>query len=198
MVVGNGRIPPHGALSTLPDSKQDYISILLPDWFRVYKGKRIIKIYGTQLYQVYSDDRIHDYNYDAEMPMEATLHSNVVGNNNTGTLVDPSPELPDAAGPPKPGMWIPSGPASGDINDLYNQYVLTANNFYTPKTYEYTDNSLQELRFWFKNRYGAILPVYYIFHDPDNTLIYATFLLFKIEIELLTVKDEKYYIQPRE
>jgi hypothetical protein len=72
MVVGNGRIPPHDALPTLPDSKQDYISILLPDWFRVYKGKRIIKIYGTQLYQVYSDDRVHDYNYDAETPLEAT------------------------------------------------------------------------------------------------------------------------------
>jgi hypothetical protein len=172
---------------------------LLPDWFRVYNGKKIIKIYGTQLYHVYANFESINYDYDVETPLAATLHSNVVGNNNTGTLVDPNPDLPDQAGPEDPNLWSPTGPSDGDINNIYHQYVLTANNFYTPKTYEYTDPSIQELRFWFKNRYGVVVPIYYIRHyAEDNARWFATFLLFKIEIELLTVKDEKYSIQPRE
>jgi hypothetical protein len=187
MVVGNRRIPPFKSLSTLPDRKQDFISIQLPDWCRNFNGTRIIKVYGTQVFFIKANYTSTDYEFDGSMPLEATLHSNIAENSNAGVLVDPSPDLPP--GPTvKPGEWQAEGPFTGDINQIYDQYVLTTNNFYTPKTYEYTDKSILEARFWFKNRYGMTIPIYYVYHDTTSEgWFYTNFLIFKIEMELLTI-----------
>jgi hypothetical protein len=189
MIVGNGRIPVFNMLFDIENVKKDYIEIQLPDWFRSYKGKKIIKIYGTQLYQIFGNKTTQgDYQFDNETPLESTLHSNIVGSTNTGILIDPYPNLPDADGPNIKDQWIPQGPFSGGINDIYDQYVLTANNFYTPKTYEYTEGIDKNgtLRFWFKNKYGVTIPIFYVCH-VDETVFYSSFLLFKIEMELLTL-----------
>jgi hypothetical protein len=119
--------------------------------------------------------------------LEATLHSNIARESNTGTLVD-YVDVPimneDGHGPE---FYNPDRPSSDSINDLYDGYVLTVNNFYTPKTYEYTDLSMLELQFWFKNRYGVKTPIFYIFNDKDHDVFASHFLLFKIECELLTI-----------
>jgi hypothetical protein len=187
MVVGNGRIPSLDTLRDIPSTKIDHISIILPEWFRTYTGKKIIKVYGTQLYSVLlpAVDGVQ-YQFDTDIPLEATLHSNIARESNTGILIEPYPDVPVLPPTPVPPVFYnPEGPSSENINELYDGYVLTVNNFYTPKTYEHTDPTLIELQFWFKNRYGVRLPVFYVYNEDDNHV--ANFLLFKIECELLTV-----------
>jgi hypothetical protein len=52
------------------------------------------------------------------------------------------------------------------------------------------------IEFWFKNRYGNTIPIYYIKKEPDtdadgepveNPATRYVFLMFKIECELLTL-----------
>jgi hypothetical protein len=95
MVVGNGRIPTLESLPDIPDAKVDYISVILPEWFRTYNGKRIIKIYGTQLYNLESPVGAIDYTFNTEIPLEATLHCNIARESNTGCLVEPFVGVPE-------------------------------------------------------------------------------------------------------
>jgi hypothetical protein len=192
MVVGNGRVPTYAALQTIPSRTVDHISVVLPEWFRNYSGKKYIKVYGTQVYFLKLETKIEDnkYTFDQLVPLEATLHSDIAKNTNTGSIIDPIPDLPAAPGNTEGAdwaqdMWVETGPFSGTIDDMYDQYVLTVNNFYTPKLYEYTDPTIQEIRFWFKNRYGVRLPIFQLVKkDIDN--FYSFVLLFKIEMELIT------------
>jgi hypothetical protein len=192
MVVGNGRVPTYSALQSLPNKNVDHISVELPDWFRNYNGRKYIKVYGTQVYflRLQSGDDDDKYTFDQIVPLEATLHSDIAKDTNTGIIVDPLPNLPAAPGPDETAIWgkkswWETGPFSGTINDIYDQYILTVNNFYTPKLYEYTDPTIQEIRFWFKNRYGVRMPIFYLIKNDANDLLSAM-LLFKIEMELIT------------
>jgi hypothetical protein len=190
MVVGNGRIPKFEMLRNLPNTKIETITAQIPEWFRTYNGRKIIKIYGTQLYQIYGNYNFQDYQFDSSTPLEATIHSNITKDGNTGLIIEPLENLPPAERDPgiSPDYWEPTGPFSGTVNDIYENYVLTANNFYTPKTYEYTDTSITEVKFWFKNRYGVKIPIFYVY-NPENggTDFMSTFLIFKIELELMTI-----------
>jgi hypothetical protein len=104
-------------------------------------------------------------------------------------MLDPLPNLPTAPGTGETSewgkqLWLETGPFSGTICDIYDQYVLTVNNFYTPKLYEYTDPTISEIQFWFKNRYGVKLPIFHLI--KKDTDLYSPMLLFKIEMELIT------------
>jgi hypothetical protein len=187
MVIGNGRIPKYEMLDTLPNTKVETITARIPEWFRTYKGKKIIKIYGTQLYQILGNETFGEYQFDTTTPLEATIHSNIARDHNTGVLKEPFEDLPPNVVPDgvSPDHWEPSAPSSAGINDLYDNYVLTANNFYTPKTYEYNDTTITEIKFWFKNRYGVSIPIFYVYNYDGGFL--SSFLLFKIEMELMTI-----------
>jgi hypothetical protein len=186
MIVGNGRIPSYDTLGDIPNTKINSISIILPEWFRTYTGKKIIKIYGTQLYSLITPIGTSEYHFDTEIPLEATLHSNIARESNTGILIEPFPGIPEIGEDPAgPDFYNPDRPSTGSINDLYDGYVLTVNNFYTPKTYEYTDLTMTELTFWFKNRYGVEIPIFYVYTNSDERV--SHFLMFKIECELLTI-----------
>jgi hypothetical protein len=165
MVVGNGRVLIYSALQSLPNKTVDHISVELPEWFRNFSGKKYIKVYGTQVYFL-------------------RIQTGIAKNTNSGLIIDSLPDLPAAPGNSEPQYWLETGPFSGTINDIYDQYVLTVNNFYTQKLYEYTDPTIQEIRFWFKNRYGVRLPIFHLV--KKDTDLYSTMLLFKIEMELIT------------
>jgi hypothetical protein len=152
--------------------------------------RKSLKIYGTQVYQLNAAKILLDYEFEPNLALELTLHSNVAKDNNTGTLLEPYPLVPEVweTHNKSPDKWLPTVSAKDNINDIYEGYVLIANNFYIPKTYEYTDMTMTELKFWFKNRYGVTVPIFYVFFEQeDHNEFFANFLLFKIECELLTI-----------
>jgi hypothetical protein len=186
MVVGNGRIPDPKSIYLIPDTKVEEIKIVLPEWFRGYNGRKFIKIYGTQLICIAgTNENQQGYYFDFDTPLEATIHSNIARESNSGTLLEPVQNVP-VTQKLNDYIYIPTWGANELINELYDGYVLTANNFYTPKLYEYTNPAITELSFWFKNRYGTKIPIFYV-HDGNSEEPLCNFLLFKIECELITL-----------
>jgi hypothetical protein len=174
MVVGNGRIPTYETLNQIPNTKVSTIEVTLPEWFRTSQGKKFIKIYGTQLYCIVQDTDNEKYKYDVDTPLEATIHCNLARDANTRTLAEPYVNVPESKG------------SNELINEVYDGYVSTVNNFYTPKVYEYKYPAMIDLCFWFKNKHGSKIPIFYV-QDSDTEDIDVCFLLFKIEYELITV-----------
>jgi hypothetical protein len=206
MIIGNPRIPNRDEIVASPNCKIYSVKSELPSWFRTYRGKRIIKVYGTTLYEMLTDinSTPDKYVYDADTPLQATIHSNVAISSNTGRIIDeiPKPVNPHQGYPINNSdpetFWIPEAPIpmNSTTDDVYSGYVSTVNNFYNVKTYEYTDPSLMYLEFWFKNRHGNTIPIYYIKQEHavgddgellPNQMIRYVFLMFKIECELLTL-----------
>jgi hypothetical protein len=187
MVVGNGRISVYETLNLIPDVKIDSISIVLPVWFRTYNGKKFIKIYGTQLNSIVQDTDNDTYKYDVDTPLETTIQCNLARDVNTGILIEPFNDILETSNPTGlDNVYSPSYNSKELINELYDGYVLTVNNFYTPKIYEYTDPAINELHFWFKSKYGTKIPIFYV-HAADTEDIDVRFLLFKIECELINL-----------
>jgi hypothetical protein len=203
MIIGNSRIPNREEIATSPNVKIYSVKSELPVWFRTYNGRRIIKVYGTTLYQMLSDVSGQNmYVYDQDTPLQATIHSNIALYSNTGRIIDeiPKPVNPHYENPTNDDnpetFWIPEAPLklNSNTDDIYGSYVSTVNNFYNVKTYEYTDPAITHLEFWFKNRYGNTIPIYYIKKDvqyEEGIEVGANyryvFLMFKIECELLTL-----------
>jgi hypothetical protein len=132
MIVRNRRIPTYDSLHLIERNvKVDSISVTLPEWFRTYGGKKIIKIYGTQVYQLNAAKILLDYEFEPNLALELTLHSNVAKDNYTGTLLEPYPLVPEVwdTHNKSPDKWLPTVPAKDNINNIFEGYVLTANNF---------------------------------------------------------------------
>jgi hypothetical protein len=80
------------------------------------------------------------------------------------------------------------------VIDTYQNYIMTGNNYFTPKSYEIYDTTVRTLDFWFKDYEGHSLPIFQLkknFNNPydnDNPdTIEINQLVFKIEGEILII-----------
>jgi hypothetical protein len=44
-------------------------------------------------------------------------------------------------------------------NETIDCYMMTVNNYYSPKIYDVTDSNLQFISIWFKDSYGNRVPI---------------------------------------
>jgi hypothetical protein len=111
-------------------------------------------------------------------------------------MIDESQKDPNygGAGDLPDGKYDPTFPFPSSLGELYDDYILTANNFYCPKTYEYNNTAMTHLTFYFRNCHGVKLPIFYVFNygytDENNHVVQyneGSFLWFKIECELITL-----------
>jgi hypothetical protein len=160
VIVGNRRVPDPKSIYIIPNVKEDEIRVILPEWFRGYIGRRFVRIYGTQLICIAgTNENEEGYYFDYNILVEATLHSNIARYSNTGTLIEPFEYVPEVDFV-NANVYDPTWGAHELINELYDGYILIANNFCMPKVYVYNGNSQNPL---------------------------CNFLLFKIECELMTI-----------
>jgi hypothetical protein len=181
----------------------------LPDWFLNFKGKRYIKIIGIHSSKFFKDDIIIDrnngkysYKYYGDInenpPSLATLHSNLASLTNLTGL-----KLPNDFETEWNYYW---GNSLNDANVVYDyndndtsDYIMTANQFLTPKVYQINDDILNEyktIKFWFKDDKHKILPVLSLFSiasanilKPESQFRTCELLEFRIEIELVCLSQ---------
>jgi hypothetical protein len=182
----------------------------LPDWFLNFKGKRYIKVIGVHSNKYFKDDITQIKNHEAVYasiynrrtsqlpPTLATLHSNL------GTLINLeglkiNQDIDD--------HWVNFwGDTLSDYNvdiDIHNNqtnnYVMTVNQFFTPKVYQVDEDKLAEfktIKFWFEDDKHNNFPVLSLFWlagyksvNEGVDVRTCELLEFRIEIELVCIGE---------
>jgi hypothetical protein len=184
----------------------------LPDWFLNFKGKRYVKIIGVHSNKFFKDNIAMELNSDGSFlygydgttsdnpPSIATLHSNLASLTNLTGL-----KLPNDFETEWNYNWGDSLNNAKVVYDFNNNdtsdYVMTANQFFTPKIYQINDDILNEyktIKFWFKDDKHKIFPVLSLFKVKSAFSLPGTtppeirtceLLEFRIEIELVCVSQ---------
>jgi hypothetical protein len=183
-----------------PDQEVFGCEIVLPDWFAFSKGRRFIKFYGSNIilnkrnvvrtwtqkapggdwfWTYYTDENIY------ENVLHMTIHSDVAKFTNGGyTKVDIKEGLEKV---------IPEKETS------YEDYVMVANNFFIPKTYEILDPNQKTVKISFLDSHGRQQRVFYLRdfmgaedmdgdgHVESTHSFNMEALMFKIECELIVI-----------
>jgi hypothetical protein len=183
----------------------------LPDWFLNFKGKRYIKIIGVHSNKFFKDNiRIEKdtkgnylYPYFGDIsenpPTLLTLHSNLASLTNLTGL-----KISDDLGMAWNNFWgstLDDNSVNVDINNNETlDYVMTVNQFFTPKVYQIDDDKINEyktIKFWFEDDKHIISPVLSLFAIsslyfpglPRPDFKTCELLEFKIEMELVCVSQ---------
>jgi hypothetical protein len=67
---------------------------------------------------------------------------------------------------------------------LISDFMMIANNYYTPKIFDLTNTNLNEIIISFRDAYGELIPIRSSYSGADDFLEEIEQVVFKIEIEL--------------
>jgi hypothetical protein len=82
-------------------------------------------------------------------------------------------------------------------DSVYDRFMMVTNNYYSPKVFDLTHSDLKEIKIWFREGFGNIIPIiesYRPLNAPsDLTIDYYEKLqaVFKIECELAILDNKK-------
>jgi hypothetical protein len=188
----------YSILSNKPVNREDLgefteIIYKLPDWFVNWNKTKIIKVYGCSFAYLDSQDKV---------PVISTLyanqfisvHSNIVQNDITSLqslyLLDGYREV---RSPFTDEAKINSNAVRE--SEANEGFMMVVNNFYSPKIFNLTNSTLDNISIRFKDATGNIIPLrtpYYsgpvIPGDQYHTNEIRQ-AVFKIEIELAIIQD---------
>jgi hypothetical protein len=70
-------------------------------------------------------------------------------------------------------------------NEMIDCYMMTVNNYYSPKIYDVSDSNLQFISIWFKDSYGNRVPIRTSYTGPGGEILEEIHqAVFKIECEI--------------
>jgi hypothetical protein len=114
----------------------------LPAWFVNWNKKKIIKIYGCAFAYLESENKVPKPSSKYANKF-ISVHSNIVRNDTENLLStyteNKYPEYAESV-----------------INE---NYMMVVNNYYTPKIYDLTNSPIKEIKIWFKDSHGEIIPL---------------------------------------
>jgi hypothetical protein len=163
----------------------------LPSWFYDSNDRKIIKITGSNVIQHrYTRDTTtnpipeteEDQQGEFFQTLHTTIHSNIIKFSNAGTNINTIdiPKFYNANGDQIHEDY------SDNLN-IYDDYMMLANNFFTPKFYELPDNTVRTIDIWFRGNDGKRLPIFKIERKvvDSKDIINISQLIFNIEGELV-------------
>ena len=142
------------------------ISFDLPFWFVNWNGKKIIKVYGCSFNYLESENKVPKIS-TKYLNQFVTVHSNIVAND-TENLISYYPNESSSFG-------------IHSTSESNNNYMMVANNYYTPKIYDLTHSDIQQITIWFK---GADTANICLRGSCGHDLQEIEQAVFKIECEL--------------
>jgi hypothetical protein len=160
-----------------------HISFTLPFWFTNWQKQKVIKVYGCSF--AYLDILPGDLPLYVPRPsikyanQFISVHSNIVRDDTehiTGVLGN-------------------EGKPTESETEIFADYMMVANNYYTPKIYNLTNSAAKEIEIWFKDAYGNTIDLQVPFSvynrppDVDDDLG-SYFATFKMEIELAIMEQK--------
>jgi hypothetical protein len=156
------------------------LKYILPAWFVNWVGKnkqRIIKVYGCSfgyLTSVELEPKISD-KFTGQF---ITVHSNIA-HNDTVSLRE---------------IYSVGDRATDELlqrqssNPNLGNYMMTVNNFYTPKIYDLSEMNVSEIELWFNDAHGQQIPIRKVYGLPLQGIEYDQ-AVFKLELELATIQN---------
>jgi hypothetical protein len=127
-------------VTTNTDNQSHTIEFLLPSWFTTWSGKKIIKVYGCSF--VYLRNQLISNKYQYQF---ISVHSNIAVNDNTVLNCKYINELtPDYKS-----------------DSQYYDYLITCNNYYSPKIYDVTNSDLKSIKINFTDAFGDVIKLKY-------------------------------------
>jgi hypothetical protein len=165
-------IPSNKPLSETFDRALYSMSYKIPTRFKNSNGKKMIKVFGCSFGFLESEDKklIPSTRYTNQI---LTVHSNIARDNTE-----------------HPPSFYPEAPKSGielHENESVDCFMMTTNNYNTPKIYDLTNSDLQDITIWFKDSYRQLITIRGAYSSDGGYLdgIYQT--VFKIECELAVI-----------
>jgi hypothetical protein len=158
-------------IKKLPTQVINEIEVEFPYIFRRHTGDRYIKFIGCSLsYIQYNGSEKSMDNEMVYNPIHTTLHSNIVDNNTTESVIDKSKlvvyesdELGKILFDNNDHKFIEK---PSHINE-YTDYILTVNNFFNQKIYK-IPQTIDKLKFYFVDEQGERVNVLQINHYLSN------------------------------
>jgi hypothetical protein len=155
------------------ETKRSRISFGLPFWFTNWKGQKIIKVYGCSFAYLETENLV---------PKLSTKYANQFISVHSNIAADDTEHLESVY------LETKQRPSQSET-DIFVNFMMVANNYYTPKIYDLTNSTVKEIEIWFKDAYGEIVNLKLPFATPSGELEFYQ-ALFKIEIEL-AIGDQK-------
>jgi hypothetical protein len=153
------------------------ISFSLPYWFTNWNKKKFIKVYGCSFAYLETENK---------EPKPSTKYANQFISVHSNITRDDTEHL---AAVYEDGVR----PTSSET-ELFADYMMIANNYYTPKIYDLTNSAIKEIVIWFKDAYGQQIKLREPF-TPNNGQgeAWSEFYqaVFKIEMELAIADEQK-------
>jgi hypothetical protein len=147
------------------------IDFLLPEWFIIWTGRKIIKVYGCSFAYLESDNKEPKISTRYANQF-ITVNSNIVRDDTTNMRTKYDEELNEAA-----------------ISHENESYMMTVNNFYSPKIYDVTNSNLTKIKVWFNDATGTVIPIRTSYTGTAGYLQEIYQAVFKIECELAIIMD---------
>jgi hypothetical protein len=188
MLNNNPQIPlgftsKYSVLSNKPITKEfiggrSKISFTLPCWFTNWNGQKLIKVYGCSFSYLETENK---------EPKPSSRYAN--------QFISVHSNITRADTEHLSSIYTEDGtrPTSNEI-ELFVDFMMVANNYYTPKIYDLTNSTEKEIVIWFKDAYGQQIKLREPF-TPNNGQgeAWSEFYqaVFKIEIELAIADEQK-------
>jgi hypothetical protein len=181
----------YSILSNKPLHKEDIgeykeIIYVLPEWFVNWNKTKLIKVYGCSFAYLDSNNKV---------PIISSLYQNQFISVHSNIVRDDTQSLNSA--------YLFDGWRLGNPNvsvELLDEarvnadFMMVANNFYTPKIYNLTNSTLKQIEIYFKDATGTVIPLrtpYYVGEIEPGVGVHPNEIrqaVFKIEIELATAE----------
>jgi hypothetical protein len=161
------------------------IAYKLPEWFTNWKKTKIIKVYGCSFAYLDSKNKVPTIStlYQKQF---ISVHSNIVKDDTTFLKSVYLLEGWREAQPAVPEEVL-------DEATIADGYMMTVNQFYTPKIYDKTNSNINQIEIYFKDATGNIIPLRtpYVGETIEEGGSYHTDeirqAVFKMEIELAII-----------
>jgi hypothetical protein len=164
------------------------IRFSLPFWFTDWPGQKLIKVYGCSF--AYLETETVD---GKKVPKLSTKYANQFISVHSNITQDETEHLTSFYDNTV-GHTVPDSnakPSQSEI-DILVDFMMIANNYYTPKIFDLTNSTLKEIVIWFKDAYGQTIPLKNTFTPPSGVYMSEFYqALFKIEIELAVSEKQK-------
>jgi hypothetical protein len=160
-----------------------HIFFTLPFWFTSWQKQKVIKVYGCSfayLDMLPSDQAIF-------VPRPSSRYANLFISVHSNIVRDDTEHIT--------GIIENEDKPTESETEIFADFLMIANNYYTPKIYNLTNSTAKEIEIWFKDAYGNTIQLQEPFSgfnrpddvDNDNGNYFATF---KMEIELATLEQK--------
>ena len=165
-VLSNKPVP-----KTNPAILASKIGFKLPFWFTNWKGQKIIKVYGCSFAYLETENWVPKLSTKYANQF-ISVHSNIVANDTDHLDSDYINEK----------NLTFHKPGESEIASFVD-FMMVANNYYTPKIYDLTNSDIKNIVVWFRDAYGNLINLVDVFRGVgvEDEFHQA---VFKIEIEL--------------